>query len=273
MKHPIRTLVRRAMGAKIPPIEEIERFGMDGEEAVTRLLRAHFDTVVRNVAVPHKQLYLEKDLMVVCRGVAFVLEIKNWKGEIGCEGDKFYQNKENGVHKTLKSPTGTTRQFIKCLQAFYETDAPVEGIVVFCEPDCRLSLPREMDGIALLRTEELVPYIQARAKRAKASAPSLDPAKLLRCTRFYSEESEFCKGILADCYLPALAKDGAAVRLDTTKLRYITVEKHALRDKLFVTYENGASDVFYNQDAILHIACLDGTFRTLALNRIKHIVF
>ena len=46
-----------------------------------------------------------------------------------------------------------------------------------------------------------------------------------------------------------------------------------LRDKLYVTYINGATDVFYQRDLSLTVACLDGSYQTLALSRLRHIVF
>ena len=274
-KNLLKVAVKRITGAGIPQTPEVEQFGMDGEEAIANLLWEHFPCVIRNHTVPHKELYLEKDFAVIESGVIFVIEVKNWKGEIGAEGDKFYQKKDNGVKKTLKSPVGTTRQFIGRMQSFYKLDQPVVGVVVFAEPDCRLSLPEEIDGIALIRAEELVTFLKSRAKLLKWKGEGIDPKTLLRCTRFYSRDREFCKGILADMYLNCYTEDGVEARLDTTRLRYLTAEHQPLRlrDKLYVTFDNGASGVFYNRDTVFTVGCLDGTFCKLALNRIRHIVF
>ena len=276
MSNLFQTSSNRANGATIPPLEEIELFGSAGEEALYRTLKEHFECVIRNVVVPHKDLYLEKDFLVIERGVPFVLEAKNWKGEIGEDGGAFYQNKDNGVRKTLKSPVGTTNQFLHVMKKYYHLDRPVWGVVVFTEPDCRLTLPEEKDGIRLLHAKDLVAYIRAQAKKyySKEDEP-IDTSVLLRCTRFYSRDSEFCKGILADTYLECTAEDGARVRLDTTRLRYLSVESQPLRlrDKLYVTYLNGESGVFYNRDLTLTVGCLDGSYRKLALNRIRHFVF
>ena len=275
MDNILKAMINRASGEGIPLQEEIEQFGAEGEEEVCRLLCNSFDCVIRNVVVPHKKLYLEKDLMVMYQNAAFVLEIKNWKGEIGCIGDRFYQNKENGVHKELKSPVGTTNQFIHCMKEFYHISHPIWGIVVFAAPDCTLKLPDQMDGIALLPLKKLVSFIKARAKEPPKSTEKIYPERILRCTRFYSEESEFCKGILADNFLTCTAEDGTQVQLDTTRLQYISVEHQPLRlrDKLYVTYANGSSGVFFNRDAILTVGCLDGSWKKIALNRLKHIVF
>ena len=275
MSNPFKTLVNRSLGAAIPPTEEIEQFGADGEEVIYRMLCDHFDCVIRNVVVPHKNLYLEKDFLVLVKGVPFVLEIKNWKGEIGVEGDKFYQNKENGVHKTLKSPVGTTNQFVRCMKEFYKIDRPVYGVVVCAEPDCKLSLPEEMDGVALLTAKKMVSYLRTRARGDGKGHEPIDPDRLLRCTRFYSVDREFTKGMLVESYLPCTAENGDRVRLDTTRLRYLSVEPQPLRlrDKLYVTYTNGKTGVFYNRDLTLTVACLDGSYCKFALNRIKHIVF
>jgi len=259
----------------LPPMEEIERFGADGEEQVYRLLCEHFACVIRNVAVPHKSLYLEKDFLVLYQGVAFVIEVKHWKGEIGCHGDVFYQNKENRIRKELKSPVGTTNQFIDCMKKFYELDAPVWGMVVFADTDCKLSLPEEIDGVALLPTEKMISFICKRAKRDAGKFEELDPMRLLRCTRLYDTENEFCKGILADHYIECTAEDGALVRLDTTRLSYITVEHRPFRgtDKLYVTFDDATSGVFFASDTSLTLHCLDGDWRTFSLGKIRYVVF
>jgi len=53
------------------------------------------------------------------------------------------------------------------------------------------------------------------------------------------------------------------------------VENQALKmkDKLFITFINGASDVFYNRDTVFDVACLDGSYQKIALHRVRHIVF
>lgn len=256
--------------------EEIEQFGADGEETVYRMLTESFDCVIRNVTVPHKELYLEKDFLVIERGVPFVLEIKNWKGEIGTDGKDFYQNKDNGVRKTLKSPVGTTNQFIRCMKSFYHIDRPIMGAVIFAEPSCCLTLPPEIEGIALLPLKKMVSHIKTAAKKLEdRKAKPIEPHRLLRCTRFYNSETEFSKGILADIDLECFNADGARVRLDTTRLRYITVVRQPLRkrNKLYVTFENGKNGVFYQPDDILTVACLDGSYRKIAMSRLRHIVF
>ena len=117
MSNILKTIVNRSLGVGLPPEPEIEQFGSDGEEIVYRMLCESFDCVIRNVVVPHKKLYLEKDFLVTVKNVPFVIEVKNWKGEIGEDGGAFYQNKDNGVRKTLKSPVGTTKQFIDKMRA------------------------------------------------------------------------------------------------------------------------------------------------------------
>ncbi|MBQ7335049.1 MAG: NERD domain-containing protein [Clostridia bacterium] len=274
MSNVVKTMWNRSRATRLPPLEEIEQFGADGEETVYRMLCENFDCVIRNVVVPHKKLYLEKDFMVVHKNTVFILEIKNWKGEIGCEGSNFYQNKANGVRKTLKSPVGTTNQFVERMRDFYNVTQKICGVVVFAEPDCTLSLPEQMDGVALLPAQKMITYIK-NAARVEKNAEEFDPFRILRCTRFYSRDSEFCKGILADCFFDCDTADGARVRVDTGSLCYLSVEPQPLlmRDKLLLTYINGATDVFYNRDTVFTVGCLDGTYQKIALNRIRHIVF
>ncbi|MBQ1962488.1 MAG: NERD domain-containing protein [Clostridia bacterium] len=265
----------RASAEEIPEEPEIERFGADGEELVYGILAKAFDTVIRSPAVPHKELFLEKDFLVIHQGFPFLLEVKHWKGEVGQCGDKFYQQKENGIRKTIKSPAGTTAQFLRQMRSYYHLKGQICGMVVFSEPSCKLALPREIDGIAMLPLEEAVSFIRSYAKAHKGEGAEFSPEDILRCTRFYSREREFCKGILATNYIECFTEDGSAARLDTLQLRFLSVEPQPLRlrDKLYVTFSNGSSGVFYNRDTVLTVAVLDGSYRKIALNRIQHIVF
>ena len=275
MSHLVKTMLNRIKAERLPPLEEIESFGADGEEVIYRLLCREFECVIRNVVVPHKKLYLEKDFLVIHKNVPFVIEVKNWKGEIGCKDGQFFQNKDNGVHKTLKTPVGTTKQFIDKMRVFYKTEVPICGVVIFAEPDCRLTTPEEMDGVALLTPQKAITYIKNRANALKQKELFADPAQILHCTRFYSRDSEFCKGMLADCFFDCDAPDGSIVRVDTTSIAYLSVETQPLKmkDKLFITYTNGATGVFYNRDTVFDVVCLDGSCQKIALHRVRHIVF
>ena len=275
MSHLVKTVFNRITAERLPPLEEIESFGADGEEVIYRLLCREFECVIRNVVVPHKNLYLEKDFLVIHKNVPFVIEVKNWKGEIGCNGGQFYQNKDNGVHKTLKTPVGTTKQFMDKMRAFYKIQTPICGVVIFAEPDCRLTTPEEMDGVALLTPQKAITYIKNRANALKQKELFADPSQILHCTRFYSRDSEFCEGMLADCFFDCDAPDGSIVRIDTTSIAYLSVETQPLKikDKLFITYTNGATGVFYNRDTVFDVVCLDGSCQKIALHRVRHIVF
>lgn len=265
----------RATAAPLPPQEEIERFGANGEDVIYRILREHFSCVLRNVIVPHGDKYLEKDFLVMERGVPVVIEVKNWKGRIGIEpnGD-FFQDKANGVHKVLKSPVGTTAQFVRCMKEFYGMARTVVGMVVFAEPDCEPELPSEREGILLVPAAKMVATIKAQVKQYAKEPERLPVDRILRCTRFYSLTREFCKGILADEKIPCVDRDGNAVLLDPDYIRGIRVEHQPwlLRDKLTVLYTNGAGGVYYNRDTVLTVCCLDGSAHRIALSRVRYVL-
>ena len=145
----------RLHARSLPVQEEMERFGANGEDIIYRILRENFFCVIRNVIVPHKDKYLEKDFLVMERGVPVVIEVKNWKGKVGIDtqtGD-FFQLKANGTRKVLKSPVGTTAQYVRCMKEFYGMARTVVGMVVFAEPDCELDLPEASEGILLVVRE------------------------------------------------------------------------------------------------------------------------
>lgn len=255
----------------------MEQFGAAGEDVIYRILREHFACVMRGVIIPHKGKYLEKDFLILERGVPVVIEVKNWKGAIGCDRQTgaFYQDKPDGVHKVLKSPVGTTQQYIRCMKDFYGLDRAVVGMVVFAEPDCTLNLPDVMDGIDLVPAAKMLKTVRTRVQEHAKEAGEIAPERILRCTRIYSRSSEFCKGLLVDRELPCFAQDGSEVFLNTDYLRYIRVEPQPLRlrDRLSVTYTNGAVDTFYNHDAAVSLSCLDGSRRVIALSKIRYILF
>ncbi len=275
MSKPLQVLRNRKNALPLPPLAEIERFGNDGEEQVYRLLKENFSCVKRNVVAPHKDLLLEKDFMVVEQGVTFVLEVKNWKGEIGMEGDRFYQIKDNGVKKLQKSPVGTTRQFIRCMREAYDISSPVFGMVVFLPAGCTPRVPAEVEEIALLPLSRMVPYIRTMAKASRVAEKTISSLRVLTCTRFYDEKTEFCKGVVANKEIECFDALGNRLLLDTSKMAYLSVEPQPLlmRDKLYVTFSGGNTGVFYNRDAVLYVKLLDGSFDRISVNRVRHIVF
>ena len=129
--------------------------------------------------------------------------------------------------------------------------------------------------VRVLRAEKLVPYIKACIKREEKGLEPLDPARVLHCTRFYSDTEEFCKGMIVEDLITLRDAKGEEMLVDTTKLRFLTVERQPirLRDKLYLTYSNGASGILYNHDTSVTVTCLDGTYRRIFINRIRHIVF
>ncbi len=266
----------RISAEKLPAGDEIDRFGADGEDTIYRILRENFSCVIRNVIVPHKDKYLEKDFLVVERGVPVVIEVKNWKGKIGVEPNgEFCQDKENGVHKTLKSPVGTTAQFIRVMKEFYGLDRWVCGMVVFAEPSCVLNLPESVDEILLVHAKNMVTAIKTEVKRQQKTKEKFPTDRILRCTRFYSQTREFCKGLIADQTIPCVEKNGDSVLLNPDYIKGIRVEHQPffLRDKMYVIYTNNAEGIYYNHDATVTVCCLDGTAKKIALSKVTYILF
>ena len=253
---------------------ETEQFGAGGEEVAYRALREAFSFVVRNPVIPHGKKFLEKDFLVVEEGLPFVVEIKYWKGTISAQGDVFRQVKTDGTVKEHKNPVGTTAQFLRELKQYYHFEGDVIGVVAFLDPECKLDLPESVEGIYLLPFAKLVSFIRATAKRLSGEF-TLTEARVLRCTRLYSEEREFSKGILVDRYLKCKTREGKAVSLDTTKLKYITVKRRPLflGYKLFVTFSNDAAGIFYAKNQPLVIGCLDGSFCRFQLSKLRYLVF
>ncbi len=266
----------RLLAKPIPKQEEMEEFGAEGEDYIYRLLRRRFDTVIRGAAIPSGKKYLEKDFLILYKGVPVVIEVKNWKGVIGYHkpSNRFYQDKPNGTQKIMKSPVDSTNRFIDQFKRFYGLDCPVLGFVIFADPDCALSLPKEMDGIRLVKLFDAVNEIVAAVKTASGAKCPLPEGRFLRCARIRSGSREFCKGLLADERIPCFTTDGRGVRLNPDFISKIRISHQPLRlrDKMTVTYTNGAKDVFFNHDTVLTLCCLDGTTRRIALSKIRTVI-
>ncbi|MBQ7172887.1 MAG: NERD domain-containing protein [Clostridia bacterium] len=270
----MRTSMDRGKGA-LPTMGEMEAFGADGEEAAFRLLREQFSSVIRNPILPYKEKLLEKDFLVVERGIPFVVEIKAWKGKISFSENTFRQEKEDGSKKELKSPVGTTLQFLRELKKYYNYEGDAVGIVAFASPDCTLELPDSLDGVALLPLPKVAAFIRATAKQVSPGPEPFDETRVLRCTRLYSDEREFCKGLLVNEFLVCQKKNGEKLSLDTTKLKFVTVQKRPLLlgYRLFVTFSNDSTGVFDCKDQQLVIGCLDGSFCRFSLGKTRYLVF
>ena len=258
----------------LPRMEEAEQFGTAGEELAYRTLRAAFSFVVRNPLIPHGKKFLEKDFLVVENGLPFVIEIKNWKGEISMAGENFRQVKADGTVKEHKNPVGTTIQFVREFKQSYGFDGDVVGVVAFLDPECKLDLPEREEGIFLLPFAKIVSFIRATAKRLSGEF-ALEEARVLRCTRLYSDDREFSKGLLVDRYLRCKARGGKTISLDTTKLKYITVKKRPffMGYQLLVTFSNGDAGIFRAKNQMLVVGCLDGSFCRFSLGKLRYLVF
>ena len=271
----LRRLHRRLHARSLPQQDEIHTFGARGEEAIYRKLRECFDCVIRNPVVPWGEGYLEKDFLVVQKGVPVVLEIKNWKGRISAADDHFCQDKPGGIHKDLKSPVASTNRFLDAMRDFYDLEQPVKGAVVFAEPDCVLDLPPEMDGVALIPGEKIISTVRTAVKAADKDAEKFDPARALHCARLYGGNREFCGGVVVDKEIPCYTELGVEAALNPLFVQYINLDHQPfrLRDKMTVTFTNGSSGIFYNHCSSLTLHCLDGDVTRVALSRLKTVVF
>ena len=269
-----RRVFRRITAPPLPEQDDIHAYGSRGEEAVYRLLRENFDCVIRNIVIPWGEGYLEKDFLVVHKGVPVVLEVKTWKGRISAAENYFCQDKPDGTHKDLKSPVVGMKHFLASMKSFYELDSEVPGIVVFAEPDCVLDLPKDMDGIGLVPASKLISSIRAAVKNADWNAEDFDPACVLHCARLYSGGREFCGGVVVDKEITCYTENGLEATLNPLYVKYITLDhqRGRLRDKMTVTFTNGSSCMFYNHCAWLTLHCLDGEIRRVALSKLKTVV-
>ncbi len=151
--------------------------GWEGEKQVINLLSSKLsdDYILLN------DLYLrggggDIDHVVLGPNGIFVLETKNWRGNISCNGD-FWQR--SGKQKFKGSPSqqvkrnvATIKNIIDSSQAFKSLESYVEGIVVFTNNHANLHIANPT--VAIVKLSQLPNQIISRRRSSNYSREQLE---------------------------------------------------------------------------------------------------
>ena len=160
-----------------------------GEQVVVESLQSLSDSysLINNVNLPNS--YGDIDHVVLGSNGIFIIETKNFEGEIRCEGDKWYQYKDIWKipeEHEIKSPSNQVKrnalrlkQYIKSKNIFSKSlRLWVEGIVVFSHDN--VTLRCDNPTVPILSKLQLSDYIQNKESMIKFSSQELEKvAKIL----------------------------------------------------------------------------------------------
>lgn len=167
----------------------IWRAGLEGQKKVEEVLSSLDDSYIllNNLSLPLKNCDIDH-LLIGPNGI-FLIETKNYKGEISCTGDVWeYQKvgKMGGVYKgyitnpsrQLKRNVWELKSFLdkKSKRLFAENAFPywIQGLVVFTNEETVLNVKDET--VTILKVEDLFNYMK---NFRKAKIPERDIEKIL----------------------------------------------------------------------------------------------
>ncbi len=151
--------------------------GWEGEKQVAKLLSSKLsdDYILINDLYLHNG-YGDIDHVVLGPSGIFVLETKNWSGNITCNGDEWQRagkrNFKGSPSRQVKRNTAKIKHVIDSSQAFRSLGTWVEGIVVFTNN--RASLHLNNPTVSILKLPQLPNYITTHASSSNYSRQQLE---------------------------------------------------------------------------------------------------
>lgn len=154
--------------------------GIEGENTVVKFLSALDDNyyLINDVKLPES--YGNIDHIVLGPNGIFVIETKNYRGQIRCNGDDWVRHYEGtdreydlgSPSKQAKRNAIITKQSIESANTLKKFLSWVEGIVVFTNPEVGLKLSKTT--VPVLRPENLCEYIKNKKSKIGFSTQELE---------------------------------------------------------------------------------------------------
>lgn len=150
--------------------------GLGGEKIVIEMLRNLDDDhyLINDVMLPER--YGNIDHILLCPNGIFVIETKNYEGEIICDGDEWHRHYDMGSpSKQVKGNAVKLKQLIESQKNIFKNPLKiwVEGIVVFTNPNVNLKLNEPT--VTVLKVEELYDYLKNKESKIKFSSKGGSP--------------------------------------------------------------------------------------------------
>jgi len=163
--------------------------GLEGEHTTIEALQKLPDSyyLINDVNLPNG--YGNIDHIVLGSNGIFIIETKNFEGQIRCEGDTWYQYKDTwkipeeyeikSPSKQVKGNALKLKQYIESKNIFNKSlRIWVEGIVVFSHDNVTLSC--ENQTVSIFKVNQLCHYIKNKKSKVKFSSQELKKvAKIL----------------------------------------------------------------------------------------------
>lgn len=161
------------------------RSGIEGEKLVNETLSALDDTylLINDIKLPDS--YGNADHVVLGKNGIFVIETKNYSGQVICNGDDWIKHYEGGFLDSdrdynTNSPSKQVKRNAVKIKKIIETSKIirrplniwVEGIVVFTNPDIELQLTD--NTVPVLKIDELSNYIKNKKSKTIFSPQELE---------------------------------------------------------------------------------------------------
>lgn len=187
--HPLIPIFLAGIGVWVWNTQNRQLNGAEGEERALGLPRAFPGSLIglpdsytlfNNLHVQGNRGPRELDLVVVGPNGIFIVEAKNYKGEIhGAGNDPQWQQikrsrRGNSYPRTIGNPVSQIRGAALALKEHLKREgvyAWIEGIVVFTEPDCTLNVGET--GIPVIKLPALTDTILHHAPRQRSCPPFL----------------------------------------------------------------------------------------------------
>lgn len=132
--------------------------GKAGEDAVANALAKLPENYVveRNLVLPGTKI---GDLDIVVHGPhgALVIEVKNWRGTVKCEKDRWWIRRENGSWRPVKSPSLQAKRAAAALARMRGRSSVVKCVVAFDE---RTHLTVSDPTVHVVTYPQLVQYVK-----------------------------------------------------------------------------------------------------------------
>ncbi len=150
--------------------------GRQGEKSVAKLLNSHLSDDYYLI----NDLYLgaggDIDHIVLAPNGVFVLETKNWRGNITCDGDKWHRSGKRDFSSSpsiqVKRNASKIRRIIDSESSLRALGSWVEGIVVLTNRHATLHLNNPT--VPILKLEQLTNYITTHNSMRRLSREQIE---------------------------------------------------------------------------------------------------
>ncbi|MGM9665614.1 MAG: nuclease-related domain-containing protein [Eubacteriales bacterium] len=272
--HKIKMGFVRALEPSIPYIDEAKRYGNNGEDEFTYMLRRELPSckIKRNVVIATPEGNAEIDCLVLHQNKLFAIEVKHWKGYLSeCE-DGFRQEKRDRwtgeTHtKLLKSPFKQLGRAIYLLRKQIPVKAWINAVVFF-EDDELESVSAYSDNVWFDHYQDLVCYILNDGKVSFGTDANNFFNKCVPADYLYDNVWE--KSLHCIINRDTLRFESAQGIVSADRIISIRIFHHWSYDELYIKLTDGSESVIAIENAKIQVSD-NGCIDTYALCKLDYI--